>query len=449
MVKKWLTWINYAAMGIIVFFLLAALILVWMRTNEFPMFDVVARKSIMPKGSFSRPQEHYEAIGAPALNLTFSPLSTQLPDLRHHLIYYGKNGRPDANADNPAMYFAFTGNKSPVSLLPGQKLYIMYDKKQTPNQYVFSPKNAETPVWIEANAQGTQAIVKVRMMGDNGQIISEPAAYAEFSLPEKEFARFGSGVWELGKWRVDGTLLARQKARWYGIDVFIDKYGGEEYKDFKNKQRIDFGEDGDVYSVYVGQGDCLVWKNDRWQSIEPGENSLDSTILCVKKIDERVMNLELWDVEGKGKIILNLIKIHEAWVPKTIEDSFKFVGARTRSQLIFEIDGERILLRPHDWLLKQETGWEKIETPEAIDEYVARKLVGPLFVFDSIERKDDRSVVFGTLFNAARTEMVPIELSLQQPGGPTPPPVPDPKKAEEERMKKMKEHPMFYDMDDD
>lgn len=419
MVKKWVTWINYFACGMIALLLLGALYFFLMRQTTFTLDEELARKLEVPKGAFVRSNEQYEAIGAPALKLEFSPLSVQLPDLRRYLVYYGKNGRPDAKENQPALFFAFTGNKTPTPLFPGERLYLYYDKNQTPPQYVFSPNNEPTPIWMEAVAHGNQAIVKVFMRGDNGQIIREPAAYADFSLPEKEFTRFGGGaVWELDKWRVDGTLLARQKARWVGPDKFLEKHGGEEYKELINKQRIDFGEGQENYSVYVGLGDCLIWKDGRWQNVKAGEGSLQYTLMCIKKIDERVMNLELWDIDGKGKISLNLVKATEAWLPQNLEQNFKFIGARSRSQFVFEINHERMILRPHDWLLLTDAGWNKLTTPQQIDAYVERKTVGPLFVFDQVERKEDRQLILGTLFNAARTEMVSFEMPLQQSTGP-------------------------------
>lgn len=414
MIKKWMTWINYGIAGAIGLSLFAALCLFWMRETEFPVYETTARKSIVPKGSFSRSAADYAAIAAPVLALEFSPLSVQLPDLRKYLLYYGKNGRPDANEERHVLYFSFTGNKSPSPVRPNERIYVMYDKSQSPYQYVFSPNNAKTPLWIEASAQGNQAVIKVGMQGEKDVVINEPKSYANFNLTEKEFVRFGGASWELGKWRVDGTILARQKARWHGIDKFLERHGGDEYKEQQNKQRLDFGEGENIYSVYLGQGDCLIWSDNRWQSVKAGEASLMHTMMCVKKIDERVMNLELWDVDGKGKIVLNLIKTNETWTPQNLEQNFKFVGARTRSQFVFEINDERMLLRPHDWLVLTDEGWQKIETVEAIDAYVDRKTVGPMFVFDRVERKDDRQVIMGTLFNAARTEMVPIELTLQQ-----------------------------------
>jgi hypothetical protein len=416
MVRKWITLINYGACGAIALLLLAAVYFYFAAETSFPVNDTLARKTVLPQCSFARTPAEYEAISSPALSLDFSPLSVQLPDLRRYLVYYGKNGRPDAKDETLALYFTFTGNKAPTPILPGERRYVLFDKQQTPNQYVFSPDNAATALWIEASAQGNVAIVNVRMKGENDQVISEPAAYGQFTLAEKEFVRFGGTVWELGKWRVDGTILARQRSRWFGIDKFLEKHGGEEYKNLLSKQRIDFGENDEAYSVYVGAGDCLVWKGDRWHPVKSGEDSLNYALLCVKKIDERVMNLELWDVGGKGKVSLNLVKANEAWLPQNLEQNFKFVGARTRTQFVFEVNKERVLVSPHDWLLLTESGWKKLVTPKDIDDYVERRKVGPLFVFDSVGRKDDRQVIIGTLFNGARTEMVTIELPLQQGG---------------------------------
>lgn len=411
MVKKWMAWVNYAAAGIIVALLIAAACLLLLKPNEFPIEDASVRKLDLPQGAFAKTAEQYNAIKEPVFNLKFSPLSVQLPDLRRQLNYFGRNGRPDAKDDSPVLYFAFGTNKVPSTVLPEKRYYLVYDKSQ--KQYAFSPDNAETPLWMEVTLHGNQVAVKVGMKGDSGQIISEPASNANFALAEKEFTRSGSSTWELGKWRVDGTLLARQKAKWYGIDRFLEKHGGEEFKGYEHKQRIDFGEPEETYSVYVGPDDCMVWKEGHWQVMKPGKETLGNPLLCVKKVDDRIMNLELWDVEGKSKIVLNLLKTTEAWLPQNLMQGFKFMGARTRSQFVFEINKERMLLRPQDWLVLTDKGWQKLITPEEIDQYVERKIVGPLFIFDGIEKIDDRQMIVGTLFNSARTEMSTIELPLQ------------------------------------
>lgn len=413
MAKNWLSSINAILGGIGVLLFMMAAGFMFARAGEIPVVESPGLKSSLPKGAFVQPKTSYEAIEGTLLALKFSPGNLQLPDLRKNLIFYGKNGRPDTQTDHTTFFFAFTGNKSPFSLIPGEKRYILYDKKLTPPQYVFSPGNEETPLWIEVSARGNEAIVKVEMKSEEGERIQEPAAYAQFELTEKEYVRFASGTpWEIGKHRVDGSLLARQKARWYGADRFMQEHGGEEYSELVGKQRIDFGEGEEAYSIYVAPTDTIVWDEDRWKAVSPGPESLNHPLMVVKKVDERLMNLELWDIDGKAKVALNLLKSNETWVPQNLEQNFKFVGARTRSQYVFEINNERTLLAPQDWLVLTDSGWQKLSTPEEIDEYVNRKVTGPLFVFEGISRKDDHQVLLGEMYNASRTDMQTIELPV-------------------------------------
>jgi hypothetical protein len=416
--KKLLSLLSWGAACLGVALLFLALTIYFSRPSEISVMDESAMRASIPKTAFTMPQVAYNAIGAPFLSLKFSPSALQLPDLRKLLVFYGKNGRPDAPTDKPLLHFAFNGNKAISSVAAGERLYVRYDKQSTPASYVFTEE--ETPLWIEAEAKGKEALVKVVIQSESGELIQEPSSHAQFNLPEKELLRISGAPWEMGKWRVDGSLLARQKARWYGIDRFLERHGGDEFNHLTNKQRIDFtneGEDSEeIYSVYVEAGDCLVWEESGWKVVQPGEESLKHPLLIVKKVDERIMNFELWDVGGKGKVVLNLLKNMQNSMPQDLHEEFRFVGARTRSQFVFEIEDKRMLLRPQDWLVQTEDGWEKLNTPQDIDDYVERRLAGPLFVFEGVEKNENGQVLIGTLFNAARTELQTIQIPLSQIG---------------------------------
>jgi hypothetical protein len=402
--------------------IVAAGLLLWggyfyfIRPSEILPIPVAKEKLSLPKGAFVQPSEFYQKIGEPVVTLHTAPITPKLPDLRKVLLYYGKNGRPDARPEMTQMHFSFLGNKTPSSVLPGEKLYLYYDRLLTPPQYVFSKNNEKTCLWIEPSFhEGGGALVKVGMCGETGEgYVTEPADYAQFTLTEKEMLRVGTSTWEIGKYRVDGTLLARLKTRWYGVDKFLERHGGKEYQDVMGKQRIDFGENENIYSVFVNVGDVLVWDNDKWKVVQPGEASLGKPLLIVKKIDERLMNFELWDVEGKSKMQLNLLKSVENWTPQNLQKQFKFLGSRTRSQFVFEINKERVFLSPQDWLLSSEDGWKKLMTAEEIDDYVDRKKIGPLFVFDGVIKIDNRQVLSGVIFSPSRTESSEIQIPMQQ-----------------------------------
>lgn len=414
MTQKLLYYLNFFLLCGCAVLIVAIIFLSMLHSEDIATPEQAAHTTALPPNSFCLSQAAYERIDNSCLALRFGLPTLHLPDLRSQLTYYGANGRPDASTDKTLLHFAILASKSHAAMAPGERRYIYYDKKQIPGKYVFSPNNAETSLWINASSQGNEATVVVTMINENGEVIQEPDQYAQFSLPEKEFARFSSGGnWEIGSFRVDGTLLARQRARWYGQDCFLEKHGGEEFINFIGGQRIDFGENEDSYSCYVKQGDCLVWRNEHWESIQKGETTTGYPLLHVKKLDERLIHFELWDVEGKNKVALNLMKSTEQWAPANIQQTFKFVGARTRTQCVCEIDQERMLLKPNDWLILTQEGWKKMTTAEEIDDYVNRKLVGPLFIFDGIVKKDERPILVGTVYNATRTEMHTVELAVQ------------------------------------
>lgn len=420
MINQWLSWLNALLVSLAILLVGAAMMFWVNRPAEINTPSPTAKKGGLPKSAFELPQERYHQLGQGILNLQHAAPSMQLPDLRQQLVYYGKNGRPDAHTNYTLLHFSLNGgnnNKTVVSTRPEQPLYLVYDRKTS--RYVFSPNNEKSSLWMEATPiENNEVQIKVTLTNDKGEKVTEPENYAQFNLPEKEFIRYAGTSWELGSYRVDGTLLARQKARWFGSDRFLEQHGGDDYQDMASRQRVDFGENDDIYSVFVKINDTLIWnqKDNRWQVVTPGEDSLGHPLLVVKKIEDRLMTFELWDVEGKGKILLNLLKSAEPWTmqnAQSLQPMFKFVGARTRTQNVFEVNKERMVLSPSDWLLLTPKGWKKLATEEEIDNYVKRKVSGTLFVFEGITRKDERQVMKGTLYSPSRNDYQSVELALQ------------------------------------
>lgn len=417
MINRWLYWLNYSILAVVAV-LCGSMVYMWLNhSDEIVTVDPKSKQNGLPKGSFELPAEAYEGIAGSFLALDSAPPSLQLPDLKSQLSYSGRNGRPDSNSENTVLHFTLSGSKK-ATVIPEEKIYLVYDKNSKPARYSFSPNNEKTSLSFECSLQdNNEVLVRVSMEDEKGEKITEPESHAQFRIPEKDFARNTGENWEIGSWRVDGTILARQRARWFGHDRFLEKHGGKAYENITNKHRIDFGENEDVYFVFVQTGDCLIWDGNRWRVIEPGPRSLKHPLLVVKKIDDRLMSLELWDVDGKAKVPLNLLKSTEPWAAnnaQTIQQAFKFVGARTRTQCLFEINKERMVIKPSDWLLMTPKGWKKLDKEEDIDRFVQRKTTGMLFIFEGWSKKDDRQVMQGTLFNPARCDSQTVDLAIQQ-----------------------------------
>lgn len=368
----------------------------------------------LPKGAFQRAAEEYTRIDGPFMSLEVSPAKMRLPDLRKTLIFLGTNQRPDLDREQPILYFALKGQFQPKSIYQEKRLYLFFDKKKQPPRYEFSPNNAETTLWISAQSSEDEVVVTVSMQDEKGEEIATPEEHHTFSLPRKEYSRYGMGAkWEIGGVRVDSTLLVKQKARWYGRDLFLEERGGDDFKQSRGKERIDFGSKGEIYSVFVAESDLLMWNGTHWQEVFPGQDSVGKPLIQLKAVEERAMRLELWDPEGKAKLALNLIRSKPEWAAGD-QVSLRFVGARTRNHATIELGKQRIGVKTRDWLVLSEGAWKKLSTPEEIQDFASRRLTGVLFIFEGLVRKDERQVLKGVIYDATRTQAIPVEVGLEE-----------------------------------
>lgn len=437
---RWIGVANFLLLSLLV--VATCLFLISFKQEEIPVFVPRVEPKELPKSPFASYDEFFPEISNSLLALKWVPPQMQLPDLRQELLFCGKNARPDSLASKASFYFSLKTAQERALIREGERSYLIYQGICLPkgqrklsqeahvgdseplwgeatsaaveekNPYVFSPGNQPTPLWFETKDLGNQTVeVRVSMLDEKGALVTTPAELRSFHLQLQESSKGPSQGWELGGQRVDATLLVRQKARWIGHDLFLEMHGGEEFAHATGKERVDFGEGSNLYSCFVSLGDFLVWKEGRWQLAENGETQL-LPLMVVKKIEEKILTFELWDPEGKGKILLSLVHIRDHSPMPDLAQEFKFVGAKTWAQFIVECrPGLRMTLKPHDWLVLTQEGWVKLDNSAQVDAYVEQRLAGPLFILEKMAKVNGRQVLIGQLFNAARTEMEAVELA--------------------------------------
>ncbi|MGM0440224.1 MAG: hypothetical protein ACQEP8_03810 [Chlamydiota bacterium] len=360
----------------------------------------------LPENPYHFNSETYETMVEKVLPLEEGAYAAKFPDLSSEMIFYGINKRPDATVREPLLNFGIQGSSRIASVIRGERLYLSISDEG----YIFSPNNEPSPLWIESDLTGSHAFVKLGVEMPS----YEDTQYMDFELAPKNIKQERARVnFAIGSHRADAGLLARQRARWQGGDVFLEAHGGAEYAGLQGLQRIDFDAENGGYKVFIGSGKGLVWKDGRWHTETIGKDTQGFPLLLINKFDERTMKLDLWDPSGSFKIPLNLVKSREMWTPELLEQEFKFVGAKTHKQAIVEIEGERVLLKPHDWLLHIDQGWKKLTTEEEIDDYVTGVEEGELLVVEGIEKKDGHQYLAGILYSPGRGQSHNILLPLQ------------------------------------
>lgn len=392
-------------------------------TPDLEIYSPPIQRSL-PKNTFDLTDSSLEECAG--FQLKWVQPGMQLPKLSQEIAYLGKNLRPDAKKES-LLYLGLKSSEESQVVKENKRIYLNYESLSTKGKepltlkkgiYHFSQNNRPSPLWLVVRSTCDQEIeVTVHMQDENQMPVKSPEENRLFCLTVAPHKPMRSN-WQLGDYKVDPTLLIRQRACWMGPDRFLECHGGEEYAYTIDREKIEFLEGESLYACFVKAGDFLIWKDQKWQSLSPHDTSQSYPILVVNKIEDKLMLFEIWDLEGREKTNLSLLKTRESHV-FTIQDHLKFVGAKTWSQFIVETpSNERFILKLKDWLVLTPEGWRKLDKADVLDEYVNGKLKGPLFVLEQLIKENGRQLLAGHLFNTSRTEIEEVKLEAIPP--PTP-----------------------------
>lgn len=346
--------------------------------------------------------------------LASTPRYIKLPDVRSVFLYYGCNERPDRNLGQLRFQFGLRGSSTVCSVQADEKVYLRFDGHA--NKWTIS----ETPTILTASFSplDTGVAIRVTVFNEDGTAITTPHELHFFTvLPTPMPQTAGPESWTLGDEPVDNSILDRQGAIWWGQDEVIHCLGGEEMKEQACRERIQFGTDHDAYVLWMAEGDCFVFDQNRWIATSPGQDSLKKPLLRVKSIDQRTIRFDLWDAEGSRHIAFELPKRDvnkEVSVPK-----IKLIGAKSRRSWIAEIQGKRIVLAPDDWIVLTQHGFVTLDTTENLEDFIEGRIMGELFAFSGIERVNGEMCLVGTFFDMSRTCQEQMAISLYHSWKPT------------------------------
>lgn len=412
-----LWWLNFSFLALTLALLLGA---IWIQASRSPIVEppLIPKVQTLPPSPFKPKNMDYSPLGKPALQLGFQSPKMRVPDLKPLIHYQGHNLRPDAKeADSLFLTLGPLSETNPPFLVKERERIYLISQDDPKKPYALSPANRPTSLWFEAERKGNTASIQVKMQDEKGEIQEEPLERTQFVIPEKPLSPLGQNKnFMIGTSRADAALLSRQKARWQGKDQFLEDHGGPEFENVVGKQRVQFGEGEEAYSVYLGKDDVMIWKDDHWVVPEKDQPTQSYPLARVNKVEERIMNFDLFDPSGKNKVVLNLLKLQEAPLSALIPQDFQFIGARTKVHSTFKVSGKRMMIGPGDWFLHTPEGWIKLRSAKEIDAFVKGITPGALLVIDRIEDINEERYFAATLYSRSRATAESILLPLKAQG---------------------------------
>ncbi|HSX04303.1 MAG TPA: hypothetical protein VLG76_06200 [Rhabdochlamydiaceae bacterium] len=341
----------------------------------------------------------YACIGTGPLLLAGTYSSPLASALSHEIVLLVPSSRPGGDGSNTNhLLLGLKNSQEQLNISNGEivNLECQFSKDTNPHQFQFSSKPAQ--IWLKP------------VILDHSSILIE-AGGTEMDKCEFVLKTNSERIQVAAQQSPFYTSLKR--AKWWGQDVLFQLYGGKEYQSLKDKQKIEIIQNVSGAICYVSQGDYLTFENRLWKVTDLPNASLSSPLAYVKEISAGQLKLTLWDENG---FAFDEITLKLEGRPKVAPQNelFSSIHFRTASQVTCLLGKRRVILKCGDWLLKTAHGWRNLKKLSEIEAYLAHQLKGELFVFDSIEKKEDKCFVKGHLIDEMRSSAFSISLPVIQ-----------------------------------
>lgn len=348
---------------------------------------------------------HLEEIGKGVLALHPPKKSSLVPDLSREIIVLARSSRPDCDPKESTLLLSTKSGNEKRIVAPGEQIFLKCHKnKEEEPTYSFSDK--KTPLWIRP------------MLNSSEDVCFEVGFFTSSKQREGFFEEISQVIIQqvkssFFKEKNESAFLSSiRQAKWWGKDSLFAEYGGKEYKDMMHKQKVEIPSEVGPQFYFLDAGDYLEWKEGQWQKTSLPEVSAGSPLVQVKRVDDKMLEVEVWDEKGFYPQTLRLDLQSSSRLNQKSDLQTASVRLRSSSQVVCSIGKRRLILKEGDWLMKVGRSWRVIKRSKDINDCLQHKLRGELFVFDSIDKQQGKLFLKGHLFDEMRTQITPVSLPI-------------------------------------
>lgn len=319
-----------------------------------------------------------------------------IPDIQREIALSCDQPRPDSLNEDPSVFLLRlkkTGKVKKVTL--PARIDFRYDKGLTFSDH-------EGGFWAEMEPLGASCVLAHVFISDMDGKSREIGTFQAFA--EEAQVRASQDFKE------GSPLRVLSEAHLLGKDLFLSKYGGGA-----KIGRIEIGDSKEVYSVK--EGDFLIWKEGKWEKIGSPLEAKEAFLARVGPFNEKMLNFEAWGLDEYSRLCIS--SVQPPPFKTKVEEILSSVRIRSEKQISCMLEKQCFVLKAGDFVLKADNRWKLLRKQEERDAYLKGEVEGELFVFDRIDQKGGQKVLQGSLFDQARSQMLPVEYiaSSQKKGG--------------------------------
>lgn len=360
---------------------------------EMQEIKIPTQENQLPKSGLNF---HYGSIGTGPLSLvgnSFSPLAEALSD---EMVVTGHDSRPKNGEGKRELLIELKDSHEKVSIETGKVFYLDYQQGEDALPHHFKTSSKETNFWVKP------------ILIEDATVFME-AGFKKGQIEEKCEFVVSSAAKSMDQSAELSSAYGRLKTvKIWGRDVLFQLYGGDEYRLLKEKFKIEFSP---ATVCYVSVGEYLTFEDGKWRNCNLLDASPASPLAKVKEIGTNQATIEFWDEKGVcyPEVKRSFEQNQRAQSRGEIFSSLRF---RTATQVTCLIGKRRIILKKGDWLLKTAQGWRNLKNLKELESYLSYQLRGELFIFDSIEKQDDKYFLKGRFLDEMRTTATDVSVPI-------------------------------------
>ncbi len=355
--------------------------------------------------------------------LALQDVLTEDPTLSRAIAVRAKNTRPDIlyNPSSAQMLLSLKGAKEMRAAANGQTLFLQGELLQkgqmplhgppAPLEWSNEKSCLELTPFVFPSAQDADAVFfKASMEDEEG---SHELITPFLIESGTEMGNTDSAALEVREEWFENL----QSAHFWMKDAFLEIYGARNQG--PEDVKIAFESKEGPHILLAKEGEFLVYQEGHWTAA-PLQKAADKPLAQILRQQDGHLMMQVWDKTGFiHKTILLAPETPKA--PKnTIETDFLNLRVRNNTEVSCLLGKRRLVLKAGDWWLKEDNhNWRNLKRVNEIDDFLAFKCKGELFVVDSFDKVQGRSILKGRLFDSLRQTVQIVSLPVAE-GRPMP-----------------------------